>query len=472
MSSGAWATVAPQAEAAAAWPGAHTSAFSPQRFASRPDLAPPKIKVTKRARRTAPGYIFMTSRSTIGGQDGPLIVDNRGRVVWFNPRPGRPSNLHVIEFRGRPHLVWWEGQSFTSYGRGDWIIADQSYREVARIKAGNGQGADFHDLRVTDSTAIVMNYVAVQRDLSSIGGATNTNVLDNVVQEIDLRTGQVLFQWRSLDHVPFSESGMPPPRQPGQPYDYFHINSLDIDDDGHLLISGRRTSSVLKVHRKTGAIIWRLGGKRSTFKLGPGAEFKLQHDAQRQADGSISIFDNGESPGYKQSRGISLKLNTKTLEARLRRTNRNPEPRLSASQGNFQSLRHGNFFAGWGSLPNFTEFSRKGTVLFNATLPEGVNSYRAYRFSWSGRPAERPALVVRPRSKGGVRLNASWNGATGVYSWQVLAGSRPTSLRHIRSQRNTGFETKIDLRASHRYFAVRATTRAGRTLGVSRAVKR
>jgi hypothetical protein len=449
---------------------ARQSAYPARTYASRRDLAPPKITVTKRSRRVSRGYIFLTSRSMVGGQDGPLIVDNRGRVIWFQPRPGRPSNLHVIKFRGRPHLAWWEGRSFGGYGRGEWIVVDRSYREVARIRAGNGVQADFHDLEVIGNTAILMSYVAVTRDLSAIGGAPHTGVLDNVVQEVDLRTGRVLFQWSALDHIGFSESYRQLPRQPGQPYDYAHINSLDVDDDGNLLISFRRTNSVVKVDRKTGAVIWRLGGKRSTFKMAPGTQFKLQHDAVRQADGSISIFDNGEAPAYKTSRGISLRLDMKTLTAKLRRSNRNPASALSRSQGNFQSMPHGRFFAGWGSLPNFTEFSRKGRALFNAALPDKVNSYRAYRFRWSGRPTTKPAVVVRRRSKGGYRLNVSWNGATGVRSWRLLAGTTPSKLRPIRYERRATFETKIDLRTSRKYFAVQAISAHRRTLATSKTV--
>jgi hypothetical protein len=248
------------------------------------------------------------------------------------------------------------------------------------------------------------------------------------------------------------------------------MNALDVDGDGNLLISCRRMNSVVKIDRKTGAVLWRLGGKRSTFKLAHGVQFKLQHDVDRQADGSISIFDNGEAPSYKASRGISLRLDMKTLTAKLRRSNRNPVMEVSRSQGNFQSLPHGHYFAGWGSLPNFTEFSRKGKVLLNATLPNQVNSYRAYRFRWSGHPAGKPALAVRRRSKGGYRLNVSWNGATGIRSWRVLAGTSRSRLRPIRYERRTGFETKIDLRTSRRYFAVQAISPHRRTLGTSKTV--
>ena len=495
------------------------SAYSPRHYRSRPDLKPPKIKVTNRSRRTSPGYIFTSVRTRADAdQKGPLILDDRGNVVWFNPSVFT-SNLHVINYMGQRALIWWEGKFFPGYGRGDWIIVDRSYKQIARIKAGNGQQTDFHDVRLTNKTAIVMNYVVVNRDLSLFGGAPNTKVLDNVVQEIDLESGKVLFQWSALAHVAFSESSRKPPTKPGQAYDFFHINSVDIDDDGNLLIGARRTDSIFKVHRKTGAVIWRLGGRhstfemgpgtesipqrdaqrqadgsitifddgpssgaliwrlsggRSTFKMGPGTEFIAQHDAQRQADGSITIFDNGlSSKGYKQSRGISLKVDTKKLTAKLRRTNSNPVEKVSRTEGNFQALRRGHFLAGWGNLPNFTEFDRKGKVVYNAELPKDVNTYRAYKLSWSGRPARKPDIAVRERSGGDVRVYASWNGATGVRSWQVLTGSSPNSLNPTRTARKRGdFEVKIDILTRAKYFAVRALSTNGTVLATSKTIKR
>ena len=493
--------------------------YSPRRYGSRPDLKPPKIKVTNRSGRISPGYIFTTVRTRADAdQKGPMIIDDRGNVVWFNPSVFT-SNLHVINYMGQRALIWWEGKFFPGYGRGDWIIVDRSYKQIARIKAGNGQQTDFHDIRFTNKTAIVMNYVVVNRDLSSVGGAPNTKVLDNVVQEIDLKSGKVLFQWSALAHVAFSESSRKPPTKSGEPYDFFHINSVDIDDDGHLLISGRRTDSILKVHRKTGAVIWRLGGRRSTleigpgmefsglhdsdrqadgsiaifddgpssgaliwrlsggrstFKMGPGTEFIAQHDAQRQADGSITIFDNGlSSKGYKQSRGISLKVDTKKLTVKLRRTNSNPVEKVSRTEGNFQALPRGHFLAGWGNLTNFTEFDRKGKVVYNAELPEGVNTYRAYKSGWSGRPAKKPYIAVRKRSGDGVRVYASWNGATGVEAWQVLTGSSPNSLKPTRTARKRGdLEAKIDMRTMAKYFAVRALSAKGTVLATSKTIKR
>jgi len=313
------------------------------------------------------------------------------------------------------------------------------------------------------------------------------------VQEIDLRTGKVLFQWSALDHVALSESSRKPPTEPGKPYDFFHANSLDIDQDGHLLIGARRTNSVFKVHRTTGAVIWRLGGRCSTFDggpgtefidlrlggrcstfdMGPGTEFIAQHDARRNADGSITIFDNGQrSKGYTRSRGISLRVDTRKREARLLRTYRNPVAKVSRIQGNLQPLAHGGFLAGWGSLPNYTEFDREGSPIYNAALPQGVNSYRVYKMRWSGRPAEQPAIAVRERGQGNLRVYASWNGATGVSSWQVLAGPTRGNLEPVRTEPRRGFETRIDLGTDARYFQVRARSERGRTLAASKIARR
>ena len=51
-------------------------------------------------------------------------------------------------------------------------------------------------------------------------------MLDSVVQEIDIKTGLVLYQWDSLDHVPLADSYEAMPATAGGPFDYFHINSV------------------------------------------------------------------------------------------------------------------------------------------------------------------------------------------------------------------------------------------------------
>jgi len=137
------------------------------------------------------------------------------------------------------------------------------------------------------------------------------------------------------------------------PYDYFHINAVNLDSDGNLLISGRHTWTVYKIDRATGAMLWRLGGKSSDFTLGPGAQFAWQHDPLPAGDGTIRLFDNegnGSTRVLSHSRVIWLHLDSGVKTATLIKEIPHPLGLSAASQGNAQGLDNGNTFVGWGAL--------------------------------------------------------------------------------------------------------------------------
>ncbi|MGH2978344.1 MAG: arylsulfotransferase family protein [Solirubrobacterales bacterium] len=443
-----------------------------ERFRTRPDLRPPTVRVRRRPRRTAPGHVFIAPLNG-PGQDGPMIVDSRGELVWFQPLRRRTAmDFRVQSYRGEPVLTWWQGRFVRGWGQGEYVIADGSYRPVARVKAGNGLRGDHHDFTITpQGTALLTIYDAVRRNLSSVGGARRGTVMDGVLQEVDIETGRVLFEWRSLDRVGIAESYKSVPKRSRDPWDYFHINSADVDGDGNLLISARNTHTVYKVNRRTGAIIWRLGGRKSSFKMGRGARFAWQHDVRRQADGTLSIFDNAASPTVRErSRGLVLAVDTKAMRARVRRKYEHPRGLLAPNKASMQVLPNGNAFLGWGAEPYFSEFSKAGRLLFDARFPAAVDSYRAYRFRWTGRPPDEPAVAAVPRRAGGLTVYASWNGATNVTGWQVLGGARPDALRPVVSGARNGFETAIRVRSDERYVAVQAKDSSGEVIGVSRTV--
>ena len=440
-------------------------------FRSRRDLRPPTVRVGKRSRRLAPGHIFVAPLNG-PGQDGPMIVDDRGELVWFRPLKGRSAmDFRVQSYQGKPVLTWWQGRFVRGWGQGEYVIADESYRQVARVRAGNGFRGDHHDFTLTSrGTALLTIYVPVRRDLSSVGGPARGTVMEGVLQEVDIETGRVLFEWHSLDHVGIAES-YKSLRKRDDPWDYFHINSIDVASDGNLLVSARNTHAVYKINRRTGALIWRLGGKRSNFKLGRGSRFAWQHDARPHPDGTVSIFDNSASPKVRRrSRGIVVALDTTTRRARLKRHYEHGDV-LAPNKASMQVLPNGNAFVGWGSEPHISEFSRQGRLLFDAHFPRKVDSYRAYRFPWTGRPTGGPALLARKRPGGSLLVHASWNGATEVASWQVLAGPGPDALKPLGSARRDGFETAIRVRTGEPYVAVQARGRSGEVLGISRAVK-
>ena len=438
-------------------------------FRSRPDLHPPTIDIAIQAHNTAPGYIFLAPKKG-AGQDGALILDNSGEPVWFHPlqeEDGIAMDFKVQRYRGEPVLTWWEGKVVGGHGLGEYVIADDSYREIKRVRAGNGYKGDHHEFLITpQETALITVYNPVRADLSSVGGPQDGGVLDGIAQEIDIATGEVLFEWHSLDHVGFDETYF-------KLFDYFHINSIDVDHDSNLLISARNTSTVYKLDRKSGEVLWRLGGKKSSFEMGVGTRTRYQHDARRQSDGTITIFDNGGLYMIYPSYGLVLEIDEDEMSAASVRRYVHPARRHVATMGNMQVLPNGNVFIGWASDPLFSEFSRDGELLFDARFPPEVESYRAFRFPWSGQPGdEDPALAAQSGSDNNVTLYASWNGATEVSSWQVLAGPNPDKLKPVGSSApKEGFETAITVGTNEPYVGVEARDSSGRVLGTSRAVK-
>jgi hypothetical protein len=447
-------------------------------FRTRPDLRPPVIKVNTSSPDATTGCVFVSPKKEPGreapSQDAPLILDASGEPVWFHPLDDSAKDafdFKVQEYRGEPVLTWWQGHH-TGYGQGEYVLADRTYREIARVKAGNGYDGDHHEFLITpEDTALITIYHGVKWDLTSVGGPADATVLDGIVQEVDIETGEVLFEWHSLDHVGVEESYYRPSPDLEWPFDYFHINSVDANPDGYLTISARRTSAVYKVDRETGEIAWRFGGKNNDFQMEPGTRIYWQHDARRHPGNLLTIFDNARATRDKQSRAIMVAVDEDAMEATLVGEYVRPHETLSDTQGNLQILPDGHVFVGWGSEPYFSEFSRDGELLFDASFPAEVESYRAFRFPWTGEPQTRPALIAETGSGDEVRIFVSWNGATEVATWRVLAGPGPERLETVGSIPRTGFETAATLHAEGSYFAVKAEDESGRELATSMPVK-
>jgi hypothetical protein len=439
----------------------------PPKWHTRPDLRIPSLTVTHREQGVSTDPIFIAPYNAPVGQVGAVIVDNEGQPIWENPLAGKvTTNFQVQSYRGSPVLTWWEGLIEYGHGAGEYVIADASYRTVRRVQAAAGLRGDLHEFVITSrDTALLTSYVIRKADLRAAGGARDGTIQDAIFQEIDLASGRLLLEWHSLDHVPLTESYAPVEAN----WDFFHINSVDLDDDGNLLISSRSMQTVYKLD-KTGKILWRLGGKRSDFAIGPGAHFAWQHDARRQPDGTLTIFDNGATPAVeKLSRGLILELDEQAMSATLVRQYTHPKI-LSGSQGSMQLLGNGNVFVGWGEVPHVSEFDYAGRMLFDAVLGAKYQSYRAFRLPWTGLPAEAPAIAAT-RAGRETTVYASWNGATDVHSWQLLAGTQANAMRPVWSTRSRGFESELRAAASAGpYLAVQALDTGGSLLGQSNLI--
>lgn len=428
-------------------------------YVSRPDLKPPMISFDFPADGTAPGYIFIapfditaaasTYQSTPDSEShsGPLVVDDEGEPVWFLPFGSTTAmGLQVQQYRGRPVLTWYEGQVLGPEG-GTFFIYDPTYHQIAHVKAGRGRHGDLHDFLITpQGTALITIYGQITADLTPIGGPANGQLVTGIVQELDIPTGRVLFEWRSQEHVAIEETYIPQESAAGN-VDYFHLNSIDVDADGHLLVSARNTSTIYKIHRKTGEVLWRLGGKKSDFSVDSAASFAFQHDVRRRPDGTITIFDNNAAvPGATTySRGLRIALDMKKRKATYVAEYLAPTQRTTYAMGNVQQLDDGGVMIGWGTAGSFTELGPDGSIRLDASFADGSVTYRAFRFELDAQPKGRPATEVVENPDGSLTLYVSWNGATRVAKWQLLTGPTAAAMKPVRTVRRAGFETAIPL---------------------------
>jgi hypothetical protein len=447
-----------------------------QSFATLPAVQAPVLSVNVPDHDPAAGDI-LTTNGPGPGQYGPLIYTPQGQLVWFDKLPGGETaeDLSEQSYEGQRDLTWWKGRVLSlGFGQGEDVVMNSNYQTVARVAGGNGLKADLHDFQLAPhGVAFITAFNPIRCDLKAVKGATDGAIVDTAVQEIDVKTGLVRWEWHSLDHIRASESET----EPGTtttPWDWFHLNSIDPEPNGDILISARSTWAAYQLQGGSGKVLWRLGGLASSFKMGPGTETAWQHDARMLPDGEVTLFDDGSNPPiHKQSRAVRVALDFKTHEAHLAGsyTHANP-PLLAPSQGNMQTLASGNTVVGYGGVPEISEFASGGSLLFDAHLPYEMAFYRAFRFPWSGLPTSPPSVLgaLNDTSEETV-VHASWNGATEVAAWRVLAGAATGSLSVRATIPARGFESSTTLPVKYARVAVQALDSAHHVLGTSHTVQ-
>lgn len=456
-------------------------------YVTQPRLAPPKLKVVKRAKRSqlAPGYFLVSNFKNLGtklsngkpaplvGQGGPVMYDKRLQPVWIHGVPSNKFGLNFREqsFNGKPALSWWEGD-ITPTGdvlSGEDFVVDQHYKIVAKLVAQKPWLVSQHEFAISGGHfAWVTAYRTVtHQDLSPYGGSSNGQIIDCAVQEYDLNTGKLVYNWDALDHVPLSEAEAPPLKASNSkasttPWDAYHLNNVQPLANGQFLASLRTEWGAYLVDSSTSQTVWKLGGKNSTFKLGSGASFFYQHDVQYNAAKSmVSMFDNGccgldaDGTFFKPNgptRGLVLKLDTTAHTATLVQQY-SLKNVVAGTQGNTQLLPNGNALVGFGQQPFFAEYGKTGNLLFEAEFPSPDTSYRAFVGRWTGQPTSSPTGAAQTNGSN-TTVYASWNGATNVYSWRVLAGRDSKHLGVVTTKSHTGFETPIPLKSSYGAYQV------------------
>ncbi len=456
-------------------------------YVTAPQLHPPiaRADVAPRDLSTlAPGYIFLANfydlnYPPIVGQSGPLILDGGLQPVWFNPVPEDvvAGNLSLQRYNGRPALAWWQG-FITNAGAttsGEDVIVDQHYRTVARVSGVDGWVPTLHEVLVRGNHAWVTANKNLPMDLSKYGGAYNGALIDSAVQEYDIKTGKLLYNWDVLKHVPPSDSQATLPTN-GFPWDAYHVNSIDLLGNGKMLVSLRNTWAAYLVDIKTGQIEWTLGGRHSNFKFGPGAAFEWQHNVALRSGSRVTMFDDHccqETGGGTYvsptgaSRGLTLNLDQSTRTATLAAQYSKGPGYDSQYMGSTEPLPNGNVFVGWGSQPSFSEFDRAGRLALDVILPHPDLSYRTTLHQWVGLPLYPPAGAAQVHG-GRTTVYASWNGSTQLAGWRVLEGAGSSSLMPLNTVGKTGFETQIPIKRSAAVYEVQAIDATGHILGTSK----
>jgi hypothetical protein len=465
--------------------GAYTTrgAYS---FVTAPSLHPPKLhkEGPAPAGKLAPGYIFTANFYNLNypplvGQSGPLILDRNLQPIWFQPVPEKvvASNLSLQTYEGKPALAWWQGV-VTNTGQtesGEYVVVNQHYQPVARLKGKDGWVLTLHELVIEGEDAWVTANKNIAEDLSKYGGAYNGALIDSAVQEYNLRTGKLLRTWDALEHIPLESSYASVPTN-GFPWDAYHVNSIALTGAGQFLVSMRNTWAAYLVDIATGKIEWTLGGKRSSFTFGQGADFQWQHDVALGPGSTVNMFDDhccqltggGTSvPATGPSRGLVLKVDQGTKTATLTAQYAGDNQFETEYMGDTQQLANGNTFVGWGSEPYLSEYSSSGRQLLQGRFPGPDLSYRSTLEPWVGLPLTPPAGAAR-RAGAKTTVYASWNGATGVASWRVLGGSGAGRLKAVGSAARSVFETAIAVPGGYRNFKLQALGMNGRVLGTSR----
>ncbi len=342
----------------------------------------PEVRIVK-CEDPAPGNIYCTLKGS--ASSFLYAFDNYGTPVFYLEFPYLVSHL-------KPHP---KGElTYHDYELDGFIELDSRYDPVDTFQMANGYMTNMHEFVLLDNGhALMLAYDYQQMDLSQIieNGDTSALVIGFIIQELD-EQNNLLFQWRSWDHMEISDTYLKCEDDflnRFTLFDYAHANSIDMDSDTSLIISTRNMSEITKVHRHTGKIIWRMGGKNNEFSfIDDPKAFRGQHTVKKQANGNITMLDNGYGSDSLYSRGIEYKVDEIQKTVLLVKEYIYDPSIYGYAMGNLQRLGNGNSLIYWGMYPSglstpVTEYNPEGRVVFESLFDKIQNpSYRCYRSEW------------------------------------------------------------------------------------------
>ena len=341
----------------------------------------PELSVTINNSPSA-GKIFMSNFPFTNIPNVPhlIIADNTGEIYTGVKLP---TNALDFKRETNGNLVYFNSM-FSKY-----YELNNEYKLIDSFYCGNGYITDGHEIKILNNEhALLMSYDTQTVNMSQLvqGGNPNCLVIGLIIQEID-QNKNVVFQWRSWDHIPITDAQHQD--MTAEYLDYIHGNAIDQDSDGNILISSRHLDEITKINRETGNIMWRLGGpdNQFTFLNDPDNGFTFQHGIRRLPNGNLILFDNGNFHTPPHSRAVEYTIDETNMTATLAWQYRNTPDNFGFAMGFAQRLDNGNTLISWGSsFPTLTEVTSAGEIALEMSLPQGLFTYRAFKFAWDGKP--------------------------------------------------------------------------------------
>lgn len=394
-----------------------------------------------------------------------MILDNNGEPVFYEPLTTIVSSN---DFKKQPNglLTYYAPVSADNVyyaALNNRYQLTKTYRAGSDPETGAEYTIDNHDMQILENgNALILIHDRKTLDMSGLvpGGSENATVIGCVIQEID-DDNNVVFQWRSWDHIDIRDTAVP---LDNNPLRYVHCNSIEEDNDGNFLLGSRNLNEITKIDSQTGEIIWRMGGRHNEFDFDVFSRFSFQHDVRRLPNGHLTVYDNAVD-GSRFSRGVEYAVDEDSMFVEEVADFENTPQTYGGFMGNMQRLPNGNTLIGWGtnSNPVLTEFDQNGQKILELSNDAGMVSYRAFRYPWQGYPTWPPVLAAELEGDT-VHLHFSWNGSTETVAYLINAGRTVEDILPIAKVVRDGFETTFSYdfpEAGFWYFRVRPIDRDG-----------
>lgn len=246
------------------------------------------------------GYIMTNTirfASSINGESAQ-IYDRQGNLIWYQFM----NELNLDGFAQCKFTIATEGPKLLYSGCNEILEFgfDGSIISNPQLSGADTNYLIHHDIIKKDNG----NYLAIaglpiHLDFSDVGGTSDSLVVSESVIEID-PTGDVVWAWNSYEHLDtnnlvdltadknnFWLMGNAIPGSGS----WLHANGMDVDLDGGILVSMRKSNQIFKINPNDSSLLWTFG-HAGDYTIPVSDRFKVQHCPTTISGNRYMLFDN------------------------------------------------------------------------------------------------------------------------------------------------------------------------------------